>query len=82
MFKWPIRLAAAALATAVGLHPTVGKAQQETEVIFAIPALTLTFSTHFVAQDAGLFKKEGLKVKISTVAGVRIKREILANAFR
>ena len=52
MFKRPMRLAAIAVAGVVGLHPTPGRTQ-ETEVIFAIPALTLTFSTHFVAQDAG-----------------------------
>ena len=80
MFKWPIRLTAAALASVVGLHPTVGNAQQETEVIFAIPALTLTFSTHFVAQDAGFFKKEGLKVTDRNLVGVASPNAVLAGS--
>jgi len=80
MFKWPIRLAAAAIVIGVGLHPTSGKAQQETEVIFAIPALTLTFSTHFVAQDAGFFKKEGLKVTDRNLVGVASPNAVLAGS--
>jgi len=80
MFKWPIRLTAAALASIVGFHPTVGKAQQETEIIFAIPALTLTFSTHFVAQDAGFFKKEGLKVTDRNLVGVASVNAVIAKS--
>ena len=80
MFKWPIRLAAATLVGVVGLHPTVGRAQQETEVIFAIPALTLTFSTHFVAQDAGFFKKEGLKVTDRNLVGVASVNAVIAKS--
>ena len=80
MFKWPIRLAAIAVAGVVGLHPTTGRAQQETEVIFAIPALTLTFSTHFVAQDAGFFKKEGLKVTDRNLVGVASVNAVIAKS--
>ena len=46
MFKWARWLATAAVGIGVGLNPTVGKSQ-ETEVVFAIPALTLTFTAHF-----------------------------------
>jgi ABC-type nitrate/sulfonate/bicarbonate transport system substrate-binding protein len=77
MFKRPI-LAAAALA--VGLAATPGRAQEETEVIFAIPALTLTFSTHFVAQDAGFFKKEGLKVTDRNLVGVASVNAVIAKS--
>jgi ABC-type nitrate/sulfonate/bicarbonate transport system substrate-binding protein len=79
MFKWPIRIAAASLAGIVGLNPTPGRAQ-ETEVIFAIPALTLTFSTHFVAQDAGFFKKEGLKVTDRNLVGVASVNAVIAKS--
>ena len=79
MFKWPVRLAAIAVAGVVGLDPTTGRAQ-ETEVIFAIPALTLTFSTHFVAQDAGFFKKEGLKVSDRNLVGVASVNAVIAKS--
>ena len=60
MFKWPFTLAAA-LGIAAGFSPSVGKTQ-EIDVILALPAQTLTFTTAFVAEDMGFFKKEGLKV--------------------
>lgn len=76
MLKWPM-LAAAALATA--LYPTQGKAQ-EIETIFAIPAQTLTFSAHYVAHDAGFFKKEGLKVTDRNLVGVASPNAVLAGS--
>jgi len=79
MFKWPKRLAAAGFGIAVGLNPTIGKAQ-ETEVIFAIPALTLTFTAHFVAEDAGFFKNEGLKVTTRNLVGVASPNAVLAGS--
>ena len=79
MFKWASRLAAAGLGIAIGLGPTVGRAQ-ETEVIFAIPALTLTFTAHFVAEDAGFFKQEGLKVSTRNLVGVASPNAVLAGS--
>src|SRR6185295_6136180 len=79
MFKWATRAAAAALGIALGLNPTVGKAQ-ETEVTFAIPALTLTFTAHFVAEDAGFFKREGLKVTTRNLVGVASPNAVLAGS--
>ncbi len=80
MFKWPKLVAASGLGIAIGLAPTAGECQQETEVVFAIPALTLTFSTHFVAQDAGFFKKEGLKVTDRNLVGVASVNAVLAGS--
>ena len=80
MFKWPKLVATAGLGIAIGLSPTAGQSQQETEVVFAIPALTLTFSTHFVAQDAGFFKKEGLKVTDRNLVGVASVNAVLAGS--
>lgn len=79
MFKWA-RLAAGVLGIAIGLIPTVGHSQQETEVTFAIPALTLTFTAHFVAEDAGFFKKEGLKVSTRNLVGVASPNAVLAGS--
>jgi len=80
MFKSARRLAAAALSMAFGLNPTAGKSQQETEVVFAIPALTLTFTAHFVAEDAGFFKKEALKVSTRNLVGVASPNAVLAGS--
>jgi NitT/TauT family transport system substrate-binding protein len=80
MFKWPKRAVAAVFAIAIGLNPTVGKAQQEIEVIFALPAVTLTFTSHFVAEDAGFFKKEGLKVTTRNLVGVASPNAVLAGS--
>lgn len=79
MFKWASRAAGGVLAAAVGLAPTAGKSQ-ETEVIFAIPALTLTFTAHFVAEDAGFFKKEGLKISTRNLVGVASPNAVLAGS--
>ena len=79
MFKWRNRAAAAILGLATALGPTTGKSQ-EMEVIFAIPALTLTFTAHFVAEDAGFFKKEGLKVTTRNLVGVASPNAVLAGS--
>jgi NitT/TauT family transport system substrate-binding protein len=76
MFRWPV-LAAAALA--IGFSATPGRAQ-EIETTFAIPAQTLTFSAHFVAHDAGFFKKEGLKVTDRYLVGVLSPNAVLAGS--
>ena len=63
------RRAAAAIALAIGLAPTSGSAQ-ELEIMMALPAPTLTFSSAFLAEDAGFYKKEGLKVTHRILVGV------------
>src|SRR5687767_5687021 len=76
MLKWS---AAAAVALCVGLTPTAVRAQ-ETEIIFAIPAQTLTFSAHYVAHDGGFFQKEGLKVTDRNLVGVASPNAVLAGS--
>jgi NitT/TauT family transport system substrate-binding protein len=78
MLKRPMLTAAAALA--LGLYASPGEAQQEAELIFAIPAQTLTFSAHFVAHDMGFFKKEGLKVSDRYLVGVASPNAVLAGS--
>lgn len=79
MFKRALRAAGVALVAAVGLAPATSFSQ-ETEVIFAIPAQTLTFTAHFVAEDAGFFKKEGLKVSTRNLVGVASPNAVLAGS--
>ena len=80
MFKWASNLALGVLGSALGLLPAVGQSQQEAEVTVAIPALTLTFASHFVAEDAGFFKHEALKVSTRNLVGVASPNAVLAGS--
>jgi len=80
MFKWASNLALGVLGIALGLLPAVGQSQQEAEVTVAIPALTLTFASHFVAEDAGFFKHEALKVSTRNLVGVASPNAVLAGS--
>lgn len=80
MFKWARLMAGGALGLAIVLNATAGQSQPETEVTIAIPALTLTFTAHFVAEDAGFFKLEGLKVTTRNLAGVASPNAVLAGS--
>ncbi len=71
--------AAALLGLAVGLLPTSGRAQ-DIEILMALPAPTLTFSSAFIAEDAGFYKKEGLKVTHRILVGVASPNAVIAGA--
>ena len=79
MFKWRRPVLALSLAVAVGLHPTSGKGQ-DIDIIMALPAQTLTFSSAFIAEDAGFYKKEGLKVSHRFLVGVASPNAVLAGS--
>ncbi len=70
---------AAAVALAVGLFPTAGFAQ-DIEILMALPAPTLTFSSAFLAEDAGFYKKEGLKVSHRILVGVASPNAVIAGS--
>ena len=78
MFKRLFTLAAA-IGLAAGAAPGTAKSQ-ETEVILALPAQTLTFTTAFVAEDMGFFKKEGLNVSIRNLVGVAASNAVLSGS--
>src|SRR5712671_4340478 len=69
MSKRRHRSIAFAIGAIVGLGPTVAGAQQ-IDILMALPAATLTFSSAFIAEDAGFYKQEGLKVSNRTIVGV------------
>ena len=79
MFKHRHRAAAAALVLAVGLIPTAGQAE-DLDVLMALPAPTLTFSSAFIAEDAGFYKKEGLKVSHRILVGVASPNAVIAGS--
>ena len=73
------RTVAAAVAIAVGLGPTVATSQ-EMDILMALPAATLTFSAPFIAEDAGFYRKEGLKVSHRTIVGVGSVNAVIAGS--
>lgn len=77
MLKWT-SLGIAAFAASLCFAPAARA--QDAEVIFAIPAQTLTFSAHYVAHDGGFFKKEGLKVTDRMLVGVNSPNAVLAGS--
>ena len=79
MSKWRNGAAAAAVGIAVGLGPTSGHAQ-EIDILMALPAATLTFSAAFLAEDAGFYKREGLKVSYRTIVGVGSVNAVIAGS--
>lgn len=78
MFKRLFTLAAA-VGMAIGLVPGAAKSQ-DIDVIMALPAQTLTFTTAFVAEDMGLYKKEGLNVSTRNLVGVAAPNAVLAGS--
>src|SRR5712672_1188991 len=79
MSKWRTRAAAGAIGLTVGLGPTIASSQ-EIEILMALPAATLTFSSAFLAEDAGFYKKEGLKVSHRTIVGVGSVNAVIAGS--
>ena len=73
------RHAAFAIGLAIGLGPTAGQSQ-DIDIVLALPAATLTFSAPFIAEDAGFFKQEGLKVSVRTIVGVGSVNAVIAGS--
>ncbi len=78
MFKWS-HPAALSLGIVVGLGPT-GASAQDMDIIVALPAQTLTFSGAFIAEDAGFYRKEGLKVSHRFLVGVASPNAVIAGS--
>jgi len=77
MFKHRHR--AAALAMIIGLFPTAGQTQ-DIDILLALPASTLTFSSSFIAEDAGFYRKAGLKVSTRTLVGVGSPNAVISGS--
>ena len=81
MRSWKHLCSVAAAAIAVTLAPLVARAADKPiDVIFALPAPTLTFSAPFLAEDAGLYKKEGLNVSHRMLVGVEAVNAVIAGS--
>jgi ABC-type nitrate/sulfonate/bicarbonate transport system substrate-binding protein len=77
----PLRELVASIVAVAALGGGVSAwAQALEETTLAVPALSLTFSSTFVADELGLWEKEGLRVKLSTVPGVGAANAVLAGS--
>ena len=79
MFKWPRSVVALMVAGAIGLGPTASHAE-DIDVIVTLPSQTLTFASAFIAEDAGLYKQEGLKVSHRFLVGVAAPNAVIAGS--
>jgi ABC-type nitrate/sulfonate/bicarbonate transport system substrate-binding protein len=79
MFKRRQWLIAMLIGPAMGLGPTGGQAE-DIDIVMALPAQTLTFSAAFLAEDAGFYQKEGLKVTHRFIVGVGSANAVLAGS--
>jgi NitT/TauT family transport system substrate-binding protein len=77
MFNRMLRAGAMAGALVVGFLPTVSRAADDIEVLLALPTNTLTFTSAFIAEDGGFFKKHGLKVEERFLAGVASNNAVI-----
>ncbi len=65
-----------------GARGDTGAAQQQklTDVTMAIPAFSLTFTTGYLADDLGLWAKNGLNMKNVSIAGVGAMNALIAGS--
>src|ERR1700733_8110684 len=71
-------LIAAALAASVLAAPA--HAQMEKTSV-ALPAIALIFSSIYIAQDAGIFKQEGLEVKEQVITGIGAANAVISGSI-
>ncbi|MGE3245314.1 MAG: ABC transporter substrate-binding protein [Beijerinckiaceae bacterium] len=75
MSKISFMTAAAGLLALPGLA-----AAQELATVVAIPAPTMTFSSHYIALDGGFYKKAGLNVTERNLTGVASTNAVIAGS--
>lgn len=80
MLTWSQRVAAVAVTMGMAFVPLGAKAQQPIDVIMALPTSTLTYSASLIAEDAGLYKKEGLNVSQRVLVGVASVNAVIAGS--
>ena len=77
MRRWSIVFA---LAMAMGLAARVSFAQETMSIVMALPTSTLTFTAPIIAEEAGFYKKEGLKVSQPVLVGVASVNAVIAGS--
>jgi NitT/TauT family transport system substrate-binding protein len=75
------RLLTAAVMIASAAMPLIARADDKPiDVIIALPSPTLTFSAPFLAEDAGLYKAQGLNVSHRMLVGVEAVNAVIAGS--
>jgi NitT/TauT family transport system substrate-binding protein len=72
-------LIAAPLVALVALAQPARAAEMENTTI-ALPAVALIFSSVYIAQDAGIFKKDGLEVKEQVITGIAAANAVISGS--
>ena len=78
MMKRSLIVWAAACAVAIAVAHRARAEDEKTSI--ALPALTITFTPTYVAQDTGIWKKEGLDVTIHDIVGLGSTNAMLAGS--
>lgn len=77
--RFQSKTAGLAIAAAIALTSQAAKAA-DNDIIFALPSSTLTFTSVFIAEDAGFFKKEGLNVSFRNLVGVASNNAVIGGS--
>ena len=72
-----MKCAAIAAALLVGVAASPARAQQEIETVLVLPALTLSYAAAWIAEDAGIFKQNGLKNTTRQLVGVAANNAVI-----
>jgi ABC-type nitrate/sulfonate/bicarbonate transport system substrate-binding protein len=76
-----VRSSLAALAAAFAMCATLSPVKAaDIPIVFALPSSTLTFTSVFIAEDAGFFKAEGLKLEFRNLVGVASNNAVIGGA--
>lgn len=74
------KLIVAVMAFGAGIMPLAGRAQEMTNIVMALPTSTLTFSAPVIADEAGFYKRERLKVTQPVLVGVASVNAVIAGS--
>jgi ABC-type nitrate/sulfonate/bicarbonate transport system substrate-binding protein len=77
-------MAAAILLAIASAMPAVSAAAAEmpklTDVVLANPSITISLSASYLAEDLGMFEKNGLKVKVVVIPGVGATNAVISGS--
>jgi len=80
MFETFLRPVAASAALAAILAAGAPARAEVDHTSLALPAVALIFATAYVAEDAGIFKKEGLEVKQQVITGIAAANAVISGS--
>lgn len=69
-----------ALAAAAAFCVASNAKAADIDIVFALPSSTLTFTSVFIAEDAGFFKAEGIKPEFRNLVGVASNNAVIGGS--